>query len=120
MVFEVHGVWCAQLVSARSELEFCLSEIQAELSACQQECREVKERAANAEDQLVSLNTRTAKVGTSVLDNILFNPLGAPAMNKFSLLLTYTCMCRTFGLMVNIRHHCYFVIRSSIPCSVTF
>ena len=108
---------CAQLVSARSELEFCLSEIQAELSACQQECREVKERAANAEDQLVSLSTRTAKVGTFISDNMLFNPLGASAINKFSLLLT--CMCRTFGLMVYIRCR-YFVMWSSIPCSVTF
>ena len=55
-----------QLVSVRSELESLLSEVQCQLSASQQEYREVGERAMDMEHQLASLHTKTAKVHVHV------------------------------------------------------
>ena len=40
-----------------------MSEAQAELSASQQECREVRERLADTEDQFATFSSKNSKVG---------------------------------------------------------
>lgn len=49
-------------MSARSDLEFSVSEIESELSVSQQHCRELKEKVANIEDQLTTIITKNTKV----------------------------------------------------------
>ena len=49
-------------MSARAELEMCVSEAQTELFASQQECQETRDRLVDSEELLTSLSNKIDKV----------------------------------------------------------